>query len=286
MKNDAERRRASLTKEGSAVTLSVEWATSERDVQAAQALRFRVFYEELSALACPAVRRTRRDCDEFDAICDHLLVVDSAPETCPDLMTDGGMVVGTYRLLRQDAACRHNGFYADGQFDLTGLVAAKPHLQFLEMGRSCVLGSHRAGPVIELLWRGIADYVRSHRPDVLIGCASLPGTDPDRLAPQLSLLAHRFMAADDWRAEARGQWPVEMDRLPRGRYDERKALAMLPPLVKGYLRAGARIAAGAVADHQFNTTDVLIVLPLSGLKPRYSNHFGVHSPAGTPPLSH
>jgi L-ornithine Nalpha-acyltransferase len=50
-------------------------------------------------------------------------------------------------------------------------------------------------------------------------------------------------------------------------------LRALPPLLKGYLRLGAYIGDGAVIDHEFGTTDVLIVLPMSVIQKRYFEHF-------------
>lgn len=261
--------------------LSLRWVQSDRDLHAAQALRYMVFYEELGAVGGAIGTQLRRDVDGFDAICDHLLVVDDCLEWGPgELRSDAGLVVGTYRLLRQDVAVRNAGFYVQSEFNATALLDSKPHLRFLELGRSCVLKSQRSRPVIDLLWRGISEYVRVNQLDAILGCASLPGTDPDRLAAQLSYLAQNFAAAKDWRVQAHPDLYVEMNRLPRGQYDERRAKASLPPLIKGYLRAGARVGDGAVIDEQFNTTDVLIVLPLSDVQPRYVNRFDRRNMAG------
>ena len=112
------------------------------------------------------------------------------------------MVVGTYRLLRQEVAERHDGFYSAGEFDIGGLIARHPGLQFLELGRSCVLPPYRNKRTVELLWHGIWTYVRQHHLDVMIGCASLEGTDPDALALPLSFLHHLRRAPEDWRAGA------------------------------------------------------------------------------------
>lgn len=263
--------------------LSLKWGRSRQDINAAQALRYQVFFRELGAIADRMTRRTRRDADSFDAICDHLLVIESsAPDQCSDLCVDGGQVVGTYRLLRQDVAQRNGGFYSRSEFDLAPLLAGKPQLDFLELGRSCILPAYRSRAVIELLWRGISEYVSAHRLDALFGCASLPGTDPERWAPQLSLLAHNFMADVPWRASPHADRHVGMKRMPRGYYDERRALAGLPPLIKGYLRAGARVGDGAVIDHQFNTIDVFIILPLSQLSRRHQAHFGVDKAGAAP----
>jgi putative hemolysin len=247
--------------------LEVRLAASRREVRIAQALRFRVFFEEMSARAGVRARLTRRDADRFDAICDHLLVVDHGAEAGP-------IVVGTYRLLRQGVADRSGGFYTAGEFDIAPLVARHPGLSFLELGRSCVLAPWRTKRTVELLWHGIWAYVLRHKVDVMIGCASLDGTDPDRLALPLSFLHHRARADGEWYAAARPDRRVAMDRMPAEAIDDRAALTALPPLLKGYLRLGGRIGDGAVVDAGFGTTDVLVVLPVAAISPRYVAYYG------------
>jgi putative hemolysin len=234
-----------------------------------------VFYEELAARPDAAARATRTDADSFDAICDHLVVVHTGNRTDADAIAlADGELVGTYRLLRQEVAERHGGFYTQGEFDVAPLLANHPHLKFLELGRSCVLKSYRTRPVIELLWQGIWDYVRAHGLDVMFGCASLEGTDPEAHAEALTFLADAYAAPAEWRVRAQPDRHVEMRRRPAGSVDPRAALRGLPPLIKGYLRLGCYIGEGAVVDRQFNTVDVLIVLPVSAIDTRYFARFG------------
>jgi putative hemolysin len=246
-------------------TLEVRLARTAADVRRAQRLRFDVFYKEMSAVPGAATRLARRDIDPYDAVCDHLLVVDHAAESS---------VVGTYRLLRQDVAKRQGGFYSAAEFDVAALVARHRDARFLELGRSCVLPPYRNRRTVELLWHGIWSYVLAHRLDVMIGCASLEGTDPDALALPLSFLHHFARAGDAWHVSALPQRHVEMNRLPAAAIDRKAALHALPPLIKGYLRLGARIGDGAVIDRQFGTTDVFIVLPVAAINTRYIGHFG------------
>ncbi len=265
----AERARQLLGRLG---LLEVRLARTAAEVRRAQKLRYRVFYKEGAAIANPAQIIARRDIDAFDGFCDHLLVIDQTIGA--DMVPRPAPVVGTYRLLRQEMAERHGGFYTSGEFDIGGLIARHPHLRFLELGRSCVLPPYRNKRTMELLWQGIWAYVQQHGLDVMIGCASLDGTDPDRLVLPLSFLHHYAAAPEAWRARARPERHVEMNRMPKDAIDPKAALRALPPLVKGYLRLGAYIGDGAVIDHQFGTTDVLIVLPVSAIKARYIEHFG------------
>jgi putative hemolysin len=251
--------------------LEVRLAHNAAEVRRAQRLRYRVFFKEGGAAPGVAARLAQRDIDAFDRLCDHLLVIDHA--AAGNALRRTPAVVGTYRLLRQDVAERHRGFYSAREFAVGDLIARHAGLRFLELGRSCVLPPYRNRRTLELLWHGIAGYADLARPDVMIGCASLEGTDPDRLALPLSYLHHFAGAPAEWRAPALSDRRVEMNRLSRQVIDRKAALRLLPPLIKGYLRLGACIGDGAVIDRQFGTTDVLVVLPMSRIGARYYAHF-------------
>jgi len=251
--------------------LEVRLAQTKRDVKRAQKLRYKVFYKNGSAIADAATMLAQRDKDAFDKICDHLMVIDHAAKPT---MSGKQPVVGTYRLLRQEIAEQHGGFYTGDEFDLSSMMARHRGLKFLELGRSCVLPPYRTKRTVELLWHGVWSYVRRHNLDVMIGCASFEGTDPDRLALPLSFLHHFASAPEGWRASAHASRRVEMNRIAKSEIDTKAAMRMLPPLIKGYLRVGAFVGDGAVIDHQFGTTDVLIVMPVSAINARYLGHFG------------
>jgi putative hemolysin len=254
-------------------SLEVRLARSARDVKRAQRLRFKVFYEEMSAIPDAAAMLSRRDRDAYDPICDHLLVLDHDVPAAP-FRKARPRIVGTYRLLRQEIAGRHGGFYSASEFDLEPLIASHPGKRFLELGRSCVLRPYRNKRTVELLWHGIWTYVLHHRIDVMLGCASLEGTDPSRLGLPLAFLHHHAGAPPEWNAKALPERYVSMDRMAAESIDPKAALQSLPPLVKGYFRLGATFGDGAVVDYQFGTTDVLVILPVERISERYLGHFG------------
>lgn len=259
-------------------SLEVRLATRKSEIRRAQRLRYKVFYEEMSAVPSGLAALSRRDVDGYDAVCDHLLVLDhAAPRRKKPFVEPRPKVVGTYRLLRGEVAERHTGFYSESEYDLAPLLAAQGHRRLLELGRSCVLKPYRSKRTVELLWQGIYAYVLHHRIDALIGCASLEGTDPDRLALPLAFLHHHARAPEGWRARALPERAVAMDRMPREAVDAKAALQALPPLIKGYLRLGATFGDGAVIDRQFGTTDVFVTLPVEVIGARYRGHF---APAG------
>lgn len=249
--------------------LSLRLVQDERELNAVQRLRWRVFYAEMGADAGPEAlgpRPEHLDADVYDPLCDHLLVID---EDAPA----GEQVVGTYRLLRESVARRSFGFYSAGEFDLAPLAHLGCSGELLELGRSCVLPPYRTSGTISLLWRGIADYIARHDIALMFGCASFAGTDVDAHAAALSYLHHRHLAPADRRPSVLPGKGVTMDRLVPGAYDERRALMELPPLVKGYMRVGAKFGEGAYVDHAFNTIDVCVVMPIEAIADRYAARF-------------
>lgn len=245
--------------------LEVRLAASEEEIAAAQALRYRVFYEEMGARPTPAMAARRADFDDFDAICDHLLVID------PARGSGGAAVVGTYRLIRREVGERFGRFYTAGEYDI-GKILDKGG-KFMELGRSCVEPAYRTGATMQMMWAGIANYVWDHGIELMFGCASLPGTDPRALATQLSYLYHHHLAPEEIRPRALPELYVDMRLADPETLNPRRALASLPPLVKGYLRLGGFVGDGAVIDHQFNTTDVCVLVKTELVTTKYVKHY-------------
>ena len=245
--------------------LGVRLAINEEEINAAQMLRYQVFYEEMGAKPDSATLALKLDRDEFDAIADHLLVIDH------DLGEGTESVVGTYRLIREEAAAKFGRFYSESEYDISPLTKAPLHK--LELGRSCTAKAYRNRMVMQLLWRGIAAYVFHHSIDLMFGCASLSGTDPDALAEELAYLALSHTAPADICPTALPARYVNMKRMTAAEIDPKRALMRLPPLVKGYLRLGGFVGDGAVIDRQFNTTDIAIIVRTDMITAKYYRHY-------------
>ena len=248
-----------------AARLEVRLAADNEEIQAAQSLRYRVFYQEMGAKPSADMAASLSDFDDFDAVCDHLLVLD------PSLGSGAKAVVGTYRLMCRPAGERFGRFYTSSEYDISQILDSDEN--FMELGRSCVDERYRNRSTMNLLWSGIASYVRENNVSLMFGCASMPGVDPDLLAIHLSYLYHWHLAPVTMRPKALPELYVPMNRVAKETIDPRRALAQLPPLVKGYLRLGGFVGDGAVIDHQFNTTDVCVMVKTELVTEKYVKHY-------------
>lgn len=245
-------------------TLCVRLASSESEIIASQRLRYRVFCEEMGGEASAEVQREQRDFDAYDAVCDHLLVIDES-------LQGDAAIVGTYRLLRSGPMQSIGRFYTESEYDISPLKNYPGEL--LELGRSCVDVSYRNRSVMTLLWRGIGAYSSMHQIKLMFGCASFTGADPDQHALALSYLYHYHLAAPDVRLTALADQYVDMRRIAKDAIDPREALRHIPPLIKGYLRLNGNVGDGAVVDAAYNTTDVSIVVQTDLVTDKYFERY-------------
>ncbi|MGQ0810109.1 MAG: GNAT family N-acetyltransferase, partial [Nitrospiraceae bacterium] len=225
---------------------------SESEVREAQRLRYRVFVEECGArISSPG---ESLDQDLFDSYCDHLLVRDGRTDE----------VVGTYRILPASQARKVGGFYSETEFDLTKLRPLFPKLA--EVGRSCIHPDYRRGGVISLLWSGLAQYMMEKNYEFLMGCASINLADGGTTATEVYVsLSKKCLSPDAWRVFPLCPFPMRPMCLI--------GQPMLPPLVKGYVRLGAYVCGEPAWDRQFNTADLLMLLPIARMDQRYARHF-------------
>ncbi|WP_255537980.1 GNAT family N-acetyltransferase [Polynucleobacter sp. 15G-AUS-farblos] len=230
----------------------ITWAASPNEIKEAQRLRYKVFAEEMGATL--SQNREGLDVDEFDAYCDHLLIRDQ----------DTLKVVGTYRVLPPHKAQEIGRLYSDSEFDLSRLDHLRPKL--VELGRSCVHKDYRSGAVIMALWSGLAQYMQKNGYEIMLGCASIPMADGGHFAASLyNSLNDDQMAPTEFHAFPR--LPLPLEKLNGGLEVE------APPLIKGYLKLGAKICSAPAWDPDFNTADLLTMLRLSEINPRYAKHF-------------
>ncbi|WP_068296853.1 GNAT family N-acetyltransferase [Pararhodobacter sp. CCB-MM2] len=250
----------------------VRLARDALDLKAAQRLRYEVFVEELGAHCAGADHANRLEQDALDAHFDHLLLIDRRAD--PESLSH---VVGVYRLLPQDRAEALGRFYSDSEYDLGPLRASGRKL--VELGRSCVHPAHRRGAAMVFLWNGLAEYVIARGIEIMFGVASFHGADPEKHALALSWLHAHHLAPEALRVTVHpGPQARAMDLLPPEGLDKAQALAGIPPLIRAYLRLGGFVGQGAYLDHDFNTTDVCLIMDTSAMDARAVDHYTRKSP--------
>ncbi len=237
----------------SRLKLHVGLAASASEILEAQKLRYRVFAEELGARL--STRTPGVDRDHYDAYCEHLIVRDE----------EQGRIVGTYRILSPEAARSVGSYYSESEFDLTRLAHLRPRT--VEVGRSCIDPDYRSGAVITLLWAGLTRYMLANGHDYLIGCASIGMSDGGYNAAAIYNGLTEQLAPLEYRVFPR--CPLPLAQLSSNAVAE----ANLPPLLKGYFRAGAWVCGEPAWDPDFNTADLLLLLPMSRINERYARHF-------------
>ncbi len=210
----------------------------------------------------------RRDFDAYDDFCDHLLVLDNS--------LDGDVedqVVGTYRLLRQEVAMRHGGFYSAGEFDIEPLLARHPDKQFMELGRSCVLPNYRTKRTVELLWQGNWAYALKYKMGAMFGCASFPGTQPEEHALALSFWRRRWVRTANGRFPPGPSLPADGSHARRG--------GQCPQGLERHAAADQGLSAarrhgqhGGSGGSGLQHHGVLIILPIASISDRYVNYYG------------
>lgn len=237
-------------------------ANSADDLLRSQQLRYQIFFEEMGAEPSPEMRAQKRDFDQYDEFCDHLLIEDIST----------AKIVGSYRILRRSKLPADMSFYTAKEFDLS-----KPLAHFkgevMELGRACVDINYRDRATIQLLWRAIGEYSAKYNIELMFGCGSFNGADFTEHAAALSYLYHNHLAPAEFRPNAVAENFNPINLLPMDKIDAKRTLASLPPLIKGYLRLGGFIGDGAYEDHDSNTTDVCIVLRMETLSQKYFDKF-------------
>ena len=258
----------------SAGTLKVMLAKEAADMENSQRLRYHIYFEEMGGAPSPEVKNSGRDYDDFDSVCDHLLVIDQS------LIGKENPVVGTYRLLRSTPAKKFGRFYSESEFDITPLKNTPGEI--MELGRSCVRPDYRSRSTMQLLWRGIGAYMMHYKVQYLFGCASFVGLDVEPLKPALSFLYHNRLAPKEIRVKALSDLYVKMDWLDAESCSTPRVVASMPPLIKGYLKLGCYIGDGAVKDPSANTTDVSIILPTNAVTDKYFERYAASHSQNTP----
>lgn len=241
---------------------TVKIAETDFEIKKAQHLRYKIFLKDKKTKNKPINNLFKRDFDFYDKVSDHIIIIDNN-------INNNENVVGTYRLLRGNFAKIYKGFYTEQEFDISNLKKHFSNSNMLELGRSCVHIDYRSGIILKLLWQGISNYINNYKIKILFGCASFHGTDPKKFRNEFNLLRKNFCLNDDFNVKSLQKNPIHFQTLQ----DEKMVFKNLPPLIKGYLRAGGMMSKDYFIDKEFNTIDFCVVVFTDQIIDRYKNKF-------------
>ena len=241
---------------------TVKIAETDFEIKKAQHLRYKIFFKNKKAKNKPINNLFKRDFDFYDKVSDHIIIIDNNINNYEN-------VVGTYRLLRGNFAKIYKGFYTEQEFDISNLKKHFSNSNMLELGRSCVHTDYRSGIILKLLWQGISNYINNYKIKILFGCASFHGTDPKKFKNEFNLLRKNFCLNDDFNVKSLQKNPIHFQTL----HDEKMVFKNLPPLIKGYLRAGGMMSKDYFIDKELNTIDFCVVVFTDQIVDRYKNKF-------------
>ncbi len=241
---------------------TVKIAETDFEIKKAQHLRYKIFFKDKKAKNKPINNLFKRDFDFFDKVSDHIIIIDNN-------INNNENVVGTYRLLRGNFAKIYKGFYTEQEFDISNLKKYFSNSNMLELGRSCVHPEYRSGIILKLLWQGISNYINNYKIKILFGCASFQGTDPKKFINEFNLLRKNFCLSDEFNVKSLQKNYFHFQILQ----NEKMVFKNLPPLIKGYLRAGGMMSKDYFIDKKFNTIDFCVVVLIDQIVNRYKNKF-------------
>ena len=241
---------------------TIKIAKSNFEIKKAQSLRYKVFFKEKNIKRKNLKSLLQRDYDFYDKISDHLIIIDNDRQVKDN-------VIGTYRLLRGNNAKLYKGFYTEQEFDISNLRKNFSSKDILELGRSCIHSAYRSGIILKLLWQGISKYIKIYKIKILMGCASFNGTNPSKFKDEFFLLYDSYRLPKNYNVKS-----LQDNKLSFGKNTNHSTiLNRLPPLMKGYLRAGGMVSENFYIDRQFETIDYCVIMLTEQIVSRYQNKF-------------
>ena len=241
---------------------TIKIAENNLEIKKAQSLRYKIFFEEKNIKKKKLKFFLQRDFDFYDKISDHLIIIDNNRKVKDN-------VIGTYRLLRGNLAKLYKGFYTEQEFDISNLKKNFSSKNILELGRSCIHPEYRSGIILKLLWQGISKYIKIYKIKLLMGCASFNGTNPSKFEDEFSLLYKCYRLPKNYDVDSLQNNQISLKK----NFDNFTILNKLPPLIKGYLRAGGMVSKNFYIDREFETIDYCVIMLTEKIVSRYHNKF-------------
>ena len=241
---------------------TIKIAEDNLEIKKAQSLRYKIFFEEKKIKKKKLKFLLQRDYDFYDKISDHLIIIDNNRKVKDN-------VIGTYRLLRGNLAKLYKGFYTEQEFDISNLKKNFSSKNMLELGRSCIHAEYRSGIILKLLWQGISKYIKIYKIKLLMGCASFNGTNPSKFEDEFSLLYKCYRVPTNYDVDSLQNNQISLKK----DFDNFTIINKLPPLIKGYLRAGGMVSKNFYIDREFETIDYCVIMLTENIVSRYYKKF-------------
>ena len=241
---------------------TIKIAENNLEIKKAQSLRYKIFFEEKKIKKKKLKFLLQRDYDFYDKISDHLIIIDNNRKVKDN-------VIGTYRLLRGNLAKLYKGFYTEQEFDISNLKKNFSSKNMLELGRSCIHAEYRSGIILKLLWQGISKYIKIYKIKLLMGCASFNGTNPSKFEDEFSLLYKCYRLPRNYDVDSLQNNQISLKK----NFDNFTIINKLPPLIKGYLRAGGMVSKNFYIDREFETIDYCVIMLTEKIVSRYHKKF-------------
>jgi len=238
----------------------IKLAQTEEDRKQAYRLRYDIFLKELEGKA-GILPEEGVETDIYDEFCDHLIVINNERKSA----------VGTYRLLSGYKVNPKIGFYAEKIFEIGKIKNLGKNI--LELGRSCVHKDYREGLIINLLWNGIAEYIKENNIRYLFGSVRLYTTDPVEISDIFSLIKEKYYSVQDLRVAPLKESIVEGITEALAPFDSKKIFLKLPALVKGYLRLGMKVCGPPAWDRHLESVVLFVALDINEMTPSYRKHY-------------
>ncbi|WP_410217489.1 GNAT family N-acetyltransferase [Paracoccus sp. (in: a-proteobacteria)] len=227
-------------------------ATSPEDLRASQRLRWLCFV----ARTGQADDGQCTESDEMDSECRHMLIEDIR----------SNRLICSFRFLPLSDGSQIARSYSAHFYDLKALGRFDGPM--IEMGRFCIHPDIHDPNVVRLAWAALTRFVDDTGAEMLFGCSSFVGCEPEAHAEAFVMLKDRHLAPRRWWPRVKAPTVFRFARALHLRQpDPKRAMAAMPPLLRSYLAMGGWVSDHAVVDPALKTMHVFTGVEIRTIPP-------------------
>lgn len=228
---------------------TARFAQGDEDIYKAQRLRWLAFVGARGVEG----PKDALDADDLDAVCQHVLIEDS----------HDGSLVCCFRIMPLTGSQIVQS-YSARYYNLNALKAFKGNM--VEMGRFCIDPSVSHPDIMRAAWAAMTRYVDENSVEMIFGCSSFIGTDPQSHIDAFTMLREKHLAPKRWFPRVKAPDVFRFASQLCGRKaDLKRAIGQLPPLLRSYLLMGGWVSDHAVIDRHLNTLHVFTGLEVNAI---------------------